>query len=422
MSKACSREIVRNSLASDGQLAWIPLILACYESEAGKLGRFLLFDPQDCDRPLDDLSLLFEELLQTRIPPLYYPPDPISTASYFWYGLASQSHTLGLADDLADFKASFAEVPELIHTSSQHNPRTPLFQYLTDCELCLNDGRYQDAGSSYQAAAEEFLRVLCEPASRGLDRMALTTLVDQQLFADKIPAQQQEFVLQLLVDLAERRSEMEYVSLAHSRLCDMAKQSGFDMSMGDIAKGVEEEPSPGPRLSPEDAKYIREIEARIRCAPVIHHLRTPDHAEWLRKALTKATQIIVIVSPWIKKRVLKPLLPSIASAIGRGCRIWIGHGMPPNAFHKDGSDPEALELLDSFGEGLTRIDNLGTHEKILICDDEFCVVTSYNWLSFDGTDRRERGIVQFGSGVSALRDEYVTVMERRARRAAPLVL
>ncbi len=96
--------------------------------------------------------------------------------------------------------------------------------------------------------------------------------------------------------------------------------------------------------------------------------------------------------------------------------------MPPNAFHKDGSDPEALELLDSFGEGLTRIDNLGTHEKILICDDEFCVVTSYNWLSFDGTDRRERGIVQFGSGVSALRDEYVTVMERRARRAAPLVL
>jgi hypothetical protein len=40
------------------------------------------------------------------------------------------------------------------------------------------------------------------------------------------------------------------------------------------------------------------------------------------------------------------------------------------------------------------IQYLGTHEKVLVCDQTFCVVTSFNWLSYRGNQqlRREKGV------------------------------
>ena len=53
---AGSNEVVTSSLAKEGVLRWISLSIACYQSTDGKGGTFLLFNPGQDDKPLEDLS------------------------------------------------------------------------------------------------------------------------------------------------------------------------------------------------------------------------------------------------------------------------------------------------------------------------------------------------------------------------------
>lgn len=418
-SLASSLEILRYELEQDGELAWIPLALACYESAPGRSGRFLLFDPHDDDRPIDDLSLMFEGLLETRIPPLYYPPDRLSTASQFWSGIASQSRTTRLEEELSERKISFEQVPTLAVTRKESNYAGDLGDYLADYAVHASADRVDDAGRSYQKAIERFLEMLCEKGELTPDGRSIGRRVRQFLKNSTASLEQQDAVRSLLHAVSECPKDLDSLASAHSRLMDLVQQFGFDAVLSHLDLDAAHRRIEAEQRSKENLAHIKELESRLSAVPKIHHIRTEDHQEWLRRALTEATHTIVIVSPWIKTRVLRPLLPMLAAAVRRGCRIWIGHGMPPNAFHQDRSDPDALRSLDAMGESVVRADDLGTHEKVLICDDQFVIVTSYNWLSFDGRNRRERGIVQLGGDVSVQGYEYIKVISDRRTRQRP---
>ena len=127
-------------------------------------------------------------------------------------------------------------------------------------------------------------------------------------------------------------------------------------------------------------------------------ISTYEHRPLLIKALKKAINTIIIVSPWIKKSgVNKEILQYIKKALNRGVRIIIGYGIS----EKEDSDKHIITELNRISnikaKGSLKLINLkNTHEKVLIMDNTFLVVTSFNWLSFRGNPnwgfRQETGI------------------------------
>ncbi len=108
-------------------------------------------------------------------------------------------------------------------------------------------------------------------------------------------------------------------------------------------------------------------------------------------------------------RVLRPLLPDIDAAIRRGVHILIGYGMPKSSFHPDKTDDEALDELRQrqSGQQLWLV-HLGTHEKVIVQDDQIFVNSSFNFFSYTGGDgRRESGTLQHG-GVGPFRDKFIS--------------
>jgi len=167
------------------------------------------------------------------------------------------------------------------------------------------------------------------------------------------------------------------------------------------------------------------LRQKLDQAPKIRHLRTKDHPIVLQEALANAQETVIIVSPWIRQRALREnrILEGIRGALKRGCEVWIGHGMP----NEDTSDPVALGQIDelkSLGH-LYRVAGVETHEKVLICDSKFYVVTSFNWLSYAAKERiqkrRERGLFVAGEDVAELRNEYLRVLQHRLKKSTPSV-
>ena len=95
---------------------------------------------------------------------------------------------------------------------------------------------------------------------------------------------------------------------------------------------------------------------------------------------------MVIVSPWIKRSGLnQEVLSLIEKALQKKVQIVIGYGISD----QQDSDPKILNQLQKmsnkeYGRYLQIINLNNTHEKVLICDNDFLVITSFNWLSFKG--------------------------------------
>ncbi|NRT78228.1 hypothetical protein [Clostridium beijerinckii] len=133
---------------------------------------------------------------------------------------------------------------------------------------------------------------------------------------------------------------------------------------------------------------IEEMENERKSADRI--LNTYDHRPLLIKALKEAMDIIVIISPWIKSSGLNgEILYLIEQAVKRKTRVVIGYGIS----EKEDSDRGIIEKLNKvkskkFGGSLELIALNNTHEKVLIMDNKFMVITSFNWLSFKGDPKR----------------------------------
>ncbi|MDY3208422.1 phospholipase D-like domain-containing protein [Clostridium baratii] len=125
-------------------------------------------------------------------------------------------------------------------------------------------------------------------------------------------------------------------------------------------------------------------------------VHTYEHRELLINSLKRASKFVVIVSPWIKRSGFDTELENlIKQTIGRNVKVFIGYGIS----EKDNSDKEIIKKLNKIQEKNNKLKVIklaNTHEKVLICDNEFVVVTSFNWLSFKGNPdfgfRQETGI------------------------------
>lgn len=111
---------------------------------------------------------------------------------------------------------------------------------------------------------------------------------------------------------------------------------------------------------------------------------------------------ICIMSPWISDRIYhKYLKDSIANALNRGVKIKILYGFLENSTdRKDSYNSDyVVELMkkdfpSAYGKNLiirqmTDLNKYGTHGKLVIKDDDFYLLGSFNFLSYGGKLGRE---------------------------------
>lgn len=114
---------------------------------------------------------------------------------------------------------------------------------------------------------------------------------------------------------------------------------------------------------------------------------------------------------------------SLEALLRQGVQVDIGYGID-DGVHDGRKDPTAKIAITKEAERdlrelerkyknfrLTLVGN--THRKQLICDDEFAVTTSFNWLSFKGSPR---GNPRDEFGVVVRKKPYVEKAFEEAKR------
>ena len=142
----------------------------------------------------------------------------------------------------------------------------------------------------------------------------------------------------------------------------------------------------------------------------VEFLRTEQHRGELIRALREAKEEVIIISPWMNRSACDDVICNlIGNAISRGVRVRIGYGMGhernraeasrnqynieevKRAVRKCVKNPPFVEYMNDI------VETAGTHQKILICDRQFAITGSFNWLSYTG--KRDEGYRQELSAV-----------------------
>jgi hypothetical protein len=140
-----------------------------------------------------------------------------------------------------------------------------------------------------------------------------------------------------------------------------------------------------------EAVHAAAEEAQRTVEPAL--LETHQHRDALRDAILDARKELVIISPWLRTDAVdEELIGWLRMAFERHkeLRIVIGYGIERNAGKQQDratrDQEEALKRLHKLAErwrGRLRIIEIGnTHEKVVICDDRYVIITSFNFLSF----------------------------------------
>ncbi|NBU07867.1 MAG: hypothetical protein EBS84_02430 [Proteobacteria bacterium] len=125
----------------------------------------------------------------------------------------------------------------------------------------------------------------------------------------------------------------------------------------------------------------------------IRLLEVHEHRPLFLRSLREARRRLLIISPWIRDYVLNPgRLDSIKKTVERGVDVFIGYGIGED--NKPGRD-KGLNAIKYLEHLATKHTNLhfhefgDTHVKILLMDDTYAVMGSFNWLSFEGSSNRD---------------------------------
>lgn len=135
------------------------------------------------------------------------------------------------------------------------------------------------------------------------------------------------------------------------------------------------------------------IESRLESAPNLSEgatLEVGEHKRYFIYVLKNAKKHIYIQSPRVKQNALEFYKEYIQSALEKGVKITIKYGMQkPSQKDKQEIDEEVLAYLNELKAKYPNfsLKHDYDHSKIIICDDEFMIVGSFNWLSFGGESK-----------------------------------
>lgn len=195
-------------------------------------------------------------------------------------------------------------------------------------------------------------------------------------------------------EMAKRLPNLSVIDEATEQL-DSAQQEAeavghaFQSPIGkpDTKSMLREELAEAHRRREAAEKRIEELKVR--------RLHLYSLGEVFDEAVTTAQKRLVIVSAFISSAVVNDsLIRKLSDALGRGVTLWIQYGMGDEERERRREWTEAADSLKKLRRTypqLVRLDPRGkTHEKILICDDRFVAVGSYNWLSYPGSRAQQK--------------------------------
>jgi phosphatidylserine/phosphatidylglycerophosphate/cardiolipin synthase-like enzyme len=123
------------------------------------------------------------------------------------------------------------------------------------------------------------------------------------------------------------------------------------------------------------------------------------HRKELIETIKKSKHTIVIWSGWATTYSIdRELVDLFKDALERGVNIYAGFGYNTSRNYtprqSDTRGIEELNKLKLFGKekrsrGYFLIGKKDNHKKILICDDEYVIVGSFNWLSNSSNNRND---------------------------------
>ena len=131
-------------------------------------------------------------------------------------------------------------------------------------------------------------------------------------------------------------------------------------------------------------------------------LEVGEHKRYFIYVLKNAKKHIYIQSPWVRHDTLEIYKEYIQSALEKGVKISIKYGMKGNKKDIDEKAQSSLNELKAKCPNFS-LKHDYDHSKILICDDEFMIVGSFNWLSFGGENK----------GDEVLRGETSTIIKNK---------
>lgn len=203
----------------------------------------------------------------------------------------------------------------------------------------------------------------------------------------------------LIKGVSEKQKLEELLSLEHEA---SSQVNAVPSEAGPLPQqGVQDESS-----EPHQAAAPNEAIARLR-SMTQRCIRTHEHPGLLTKALTATQKRLLIVSPWITHFVIDNMfISSLEALLRNGVGVSIGYGLADEegargtdkAKQKPAITFQAERDLNAIKD---RFDNFelvflgNTHRKLLVSDDKFAVVTSFNWLSFRG-DPGKKARDEFG--------------------------
>lgn len=124
---------------------------------------------------------------------------------------------------------------------------------------------------------------------------------------------------------------------------------------------------------------------------------TPEIRELFLQALSSAKKRLVIVSAFVGDTVVnEDFIRSLEACVHRGAHIYLLIGdenmveknIHPYKLASRNRALERIELLFQKYKQFVHVEFRNHHAKMLICDDEYAVCGSYNFLSFDGRNRK----------------------------------
>ena len=143
----------------------------------------------------------------------------------------------------------------------------------------------------------------------------------------------------------------------------------------------------------------------------VEFLRTEQHRAKLLQAAREAKELLIIISPWMNPDACnEELCELFAKALLRGVHLHIGYYMgkernPKNAAYNQRNVEEVIKAIrrqlqklnSSHSIDLQKVivKTTGTHQKILVCDKQFAITGSFNWLSYTGGASRHELSVLF---------------------------
>ena len=120
-------------------------------------------------------------------------------------------------------------------------------------------------------------------------------------------------------------------------------------------------------------------------------LDTFEHPEFLEEATRRASQRLLIISPWVKNSVVnRNFCRALESLAKKNVLIHIGYGLVDKFNPDEKNNQLAVEILQKLSDEFPNVfvAFLGnTHAKFLLWDNNF-ITTSFNWLSFVGDQSR----------------------------------